>query len=94
MPLGICGKRVLERDQQVQVQGSEVGSCLESVRNDQTRAGRYGSKMSDLARTRDFPLVEIRTQWRIWSRGVADSDVHFKDSSVCWEEMTEEAQGW
>jgi len=91
MPLVIWEKCILEREQQVQVRRSDVRACLESVKNDQTRVARYGLKMSDLARTWDFPLVEIRNQWRIWSREVAESDVHFKDSSVCWEEMTEEA---
>lgn len=48
--------------------------------------------MSGLARTQDFPLVEIRNQWKIWTTRRADSDVHFKDS-VCWAEMSEAAQG-
>lgn len=71
-----------------------MGSCLERVRNDQTRVGSYALKMSDLARTWDFFLVEIRSQWMIWNKGVADCDMPFKDSSVCWEEMTEETHHW
>ena len=94
MPLVIWGKCILEREQQVQVQRPDVGSCLERVRNDQTRVGRCGLKMSDRARTWDFSLVEVRSQWRIWNKGVTDPDVPFRDSSVCWEEMTEETQGW